>query len=317
MSSYVQSRRFWLRLVQSGVSLSLIAWLLARVSWRDVLALMAQADVWLMVAACALYYLGVALSCVKWAIALRVESVNLPLLRLFRWYLIGAFVNNFFPTDVGGDLGRGFYAGRFSGRLGAVTRSIIVERLTGLVAMLVLAIFGMVVVIRQIQVEISAIAAGLGLLFIAALLVGRTRVQAHPWSVAAMDKLRMSWERYRSRPIEVLAMLALSLAFQTLAGTGVWLNMHAVGVDLPLVVIVPATALVGVVGLLPLSINGWGVRESLIVGLLAPLGALPDQLLAGALLGRVLLLLVTLAGGVLLLTEKPTMRSGTEKDVAV
>lgn len=317
MPSYVQSRRFWLRVVQSGVSLLLIAWLLTRISWRDVLALMAQADVWLMVAACALYYLGVALSCVKWAIALRVESVNLPLLHLFRWYLIGAFVNNFLPTDVGGDLGRGFYAGRYSGRPGAVTRSIIVERLTGLAAMMMLALLGMAVVVRQIQVEVPAIAAGLGLLLIVALLVGRTSVRKHPWFVAVMDRVCASWERYRSRPIELLAMLVISLAFQTLAGTGVWLNMHAVGVDLPLAVIVPATALVGVVGLLPLSVNGWGVRESLIVGLLAPLGALPDQLLAGALLGRVLLLLVTLAGGVLLLTEKRTTRSGAEKDAAV
>jgi len=91
--------------------------------------------------------------------------------------------------------------------------------------------------------------------------------------------------------------------------------MLAVGVDLPFLTVVPIAALVGLIGLLPVSINGWGVREVLIVTLLTPLGAPADRVLAGALLGRFLVLVVTLVGGVLLWLEPGVQHSTSRVDL--
>lgn len=311
MAGTPRSYQSVLRLVQATVSLALILWLLANISWRETLTVLVQADLLTMVAACALYYAGVALSCWKWAIALRVEAIQAPFARLFRWYLIGAFVNNFLPTDVGGDLGRGFYAGRFTGQTGAVARSIIVERATGLLAMAVLASASLTFINWRIPVEILLIAAILALAVAGAALAGRARL---PFLTRMLDKMRESGARYVQAPGSLTVMLVLSFAFQVLAGTGVWLNMVAVGVHLPFLTVVLAAALVGLAGLLPISINGWGVREALIVTLLTPFGAPPDRLLAAALLGRFLLLLVTLAGGILLLFEQRIALAREGKD---
>lgn len=90
--------------------------------------------------------------------------------------------------------------------------------------------------------------------------------------------------------------------------------MVAVGINLSLITVVLVTALVGLSGLLPISINGWGVREALIVTLLTPFGTPPDRLLAAALLGRFLLLIVTLAGGILLIFEQRISFACTGKD---
>ncbi len=311
MTGTPRSHQSVIRLVQATVSLALILWLLANVSWRETLTVLVQADLLTMVAACALYYAGVALSCWKWAIALRVEAIQSPFARLFRWYLIGAFVNNFLPTDVGGDLGRGFYAGRFTGQTGAVARSIIVERATGLLAMAVLASASLNFINWRIPVEILLIAAMLALAVAGVALAGRARL---PFLTRMLDKMRESGARYVQAPGSLTVMLVLSFAFQVLAGTGVWLNMVAVGVHLPFLTVVLAAALVGLAGLLPISINGWGVREALIVTLLTPFGAPPDRLLAAALLGRFLLLLVTLAGGILLLFEQRIALAREGKD---
>lgn len=311
MAGTPRSYQSVLRLVQATVSLALILWLLANVSWRETLTVLVQADLLTMVAACALYYAGVALSCWKWAIALRVEAIQSPFARLFRWYLIGAFVNNFLPTDVGGDLGRGFYAGRFTGQTSAVARSIIVERATGLLAMAVLASASLTFINWRIPVEILMIAAMLALAVAGVALAGRARL---PFLTRMLDKMRESGVRYVQAPGSLAVMLVLSFAFQVLAGAGVWLNMVAVGVHLPFLTVVLAAALVGLAGLLPISINGWGVREALIVTLLTPFGAPPDRLLAAALLGRFLLLLVTLAGGILLLFEQRIALAREGKD---
>lgn len=308
------SRQWWLRMTQIAVSLALIGWLLTHISWREVLDLMIQANVWLILVACSLYYFGVALSCLKWSIALRVETLRVPFANLFRWYLIGAFMSNFLPTDVGGDLGRGFYASRFTAHTGAVVRSIVVERLTGLIAMLVLGALGVVMVAQQTPIELIGGVTGLALLVLVVVFIRRTRALKHPWLTTVIQKLMDSWTRYRNHPMDLFVLSILSFAFQILAGIGVWLNLSAVGVNLPLPTIVLATALIGTAGLLPISVNGWGVREALVVGLLAPLGALPDRLLAGALLGRILYLIVTLAGGVLLLFEQHPLRVLQEKD---
>jgi hypothetical protein len=60
----------------------------------------------------------------------------------------------------------------------------------------------------------------------------------------------------------------------------------------------------GVLGVLPIAINGWGVRESVFVTLLAPLGAAPGDILAGVLLGRALVLALSLVGAAPLLLER-------------
>ncbi len=309
-----QSYRWAFRLVQAGISLALIIWLLAGISWREVLAILVNAHGSVIAVACALYYVGVILSCLKWALALRVESTAAPFPRLVRWYLIGAFVSNFLPTDIGGDLGRGFYASRFTGKMGAVARSIFVERLTGLAAMGVLAIASLPVIDQKIASGIVIAALIMALLAVTGILAGRAGSATRPQIAGFLNKVYDSGMRYVHAPDTMAVMLILSLAFQTLAGAGVWLNMLAVGVDLPFLTVVPIAALVGLIGLLPVSISGWGVREVLIVTLLTPLGAPADRVLAGALLGRFLILVVTLAGGVLLWLEPGIQHSTSRVD---
>lgn len=309
-----QSYRWTLRLVQTGISLALIIWLLTGISWREVVAILVNANGSIIVVACAIYYVGVVLSCLKWALALRVESTPIPFLHLVRWYLIGAFVGNFLPTDIGGDLGRGFYAGRFTGKLGAVARSIFIERLTGLAAMGVLAIAGLPFIDRKIALGVVIAALIMALLAVVGILVGRAGAAMHPHIARFLNKVYDSGTRYVHAPDTMAVLLILSLAFQTLAGAGVWLNMLAVGVDLPFHAVVPIAALVGLIGLFPLSISGWGIREALIVTLLSALGAPADRVLAGALLGRFLFLLVTLVGGVLLWLEPGVKHSISRTD---
>lgn len=307
--------------LQLIVSVALLVWIVKSVSWPELLATVADASPLLMALACGLYYLGVALSCWKWRLLLQLEQIELPFGRLFRWYLIGAFAGNYLPTEVGGDLGRGLVAGRATGRPLAIARSILIERLSGLLFMLAIAWVGLIVVLGQ-----NALALGIALAGLGALIVGGV-VLRHPMGMPLGGALHGLWRRapgrlramiadslaaggrYLQRPRAMAMVAALSLAFQILAGVGVWLNLLAVGAAPPLAITVLIAAMAGVVGMLPITLNGWGVREGLFVALLTSYGATASQALAAALLGRALILLVTLPGALSLALERPKVSS--------
>jgi len=303
--------------LQLLVGAALLAWLLVSVSWSELRTTLASASPPLMIAACALYYLGVILSCWKWGTLLRLDGIQLPFARLLRWYLIGAFASNYLPTEIGGDLGRVLIAGRATGRPLVIARSILTERASGLLFMLVLAWAGLALVLGQAALALALVPVSLVVVVVLATTAARQAsafpfapLLVRPWqrlpaSVRqAVRESTVALRGYLRWPAALALVAALSLAFQILAGAGVWLNLAAVGATLPLVIVVLSAAIMGVAGLLPITLNGWGVREGLFVALLTPFGATAGQALAAALLGRALLLLVTLPGALLLLLER-------------
>jgi glycosyltransferase 2 family protein len=289
-------RRRALALVRLAVSAALVVWLAQSIGWRDVLEVIMGASLPIVMIGCCVYYLGIVLSCWKWDVLLRLEKVEVPMPRLVGWYLIGAFAGSFLPSDIGGDLGRGVYAARFTGRTAAVARSIIVERLTGLAVLMGLALIGLVVVVQRPLAAFAILAMGVAAIAIGLVAAPRLRGALPERLHVALAGLGEMWSTSRRRPDAVVTVWVISLAFQLLACFGPWLNLRAVGVDLPILPVVLVAAMAGVLGALPLSINGWGVREALFVTFLTPLGAPADAVLGGVLLGRALVLLLSLVG---------------------
>lgn len=316
-----QHRLLWI-MIQSLITAVLLGWLVASIAWQEVLAALSGASIVIMLLACLMYYIGVTISCWKWQLLLRLEGITPPFGQLYRWYMIGAFAANYLPTEVGGDVGRALLAGKATGRFLAVSRSILFERLTGLIFMLVLAWVGLIVILGYVTLAIVVALIGFFGLIVLGIVIHQVlymKLVKGSWThrlwlylpekarniLASVRQLGVNYQQ----PLIIAFVLALSLGFQILAGCGVWLNLSAVGIQLPLAHVVLVAAMVSTVTLLPITLNGWGLREALIVALLTPLGIDPGSLLAGALVGRGLNLLVTLPGGVLLLFKNSTTRT--------
>lgn len=320
MSAPAQGLRRVIRpaaLLRLGLSGALLGWLALGVDWGALLESLRTISPLMLLLTCLLYYLGLALSCLKWQLILRAEGIAVGLPRLIGWYLLGAFASNFLPTDVGGDVGRGYLAARHTGRALAVTRSILVERLSGLVFMLLLAWAGAVVLLPAGRWFL--LAAPLALLAALAGWALWRNAPRHPAVAAALAwahgrlpaRLRSALAGglgegrvYLGQPGTLAGILALSLGFQLLAGLGLWLNLAAVGVSLPLAPVILTMALASVASLLPVTMNGWGVREGVMIALLVPFGAPASGVLAAALLARGLVLLLSLPGALPLLAGR-------------
>jgi uncharacterized membrane protein YbhN (UPF0104 family) len=303
LTAKLTSRRV-VALAQGFGSLLLIGWLVQHVSWQASLRALAQASPGLIALGCAVYYLGIVLSCYKWYVILRIEQIRIPLEHLVRWYLIGSLANHFLPSDVGGDVGRGFYASRFAGNPIAIARSILVERATGLGMMLVLAWIGLIVVVGAATLALLLLS-GLLLSSIAAWVLLRAARHRLPERLQPLARRCSAVAAlYLRQPRAVALVLVLSLLFQMLAGFGAWLNLRAVHAGLPLLIVLLAAAITNALGVLPIAINGWGVKEAVFVGLLRPYHAPASDLLAGMLLARALVLVASLVGIVPLVLER-------------
>jgi uncharacterized membrane protein YbhN (UPF0104 family) len=73
---------------------------------------------------------------------------------------------------------------------------------------------------------------------------------------------------------------------------------HELGIDVNLAQVAGVTGLTYFLTLLPISLNGWGVREVGVVALYSTLGAEADQAVALALVSRALLMISSLPGAI-------------------
>jgi uncharacterized protein (TIRG00374 family) len=97
---------------------------------------------WL-IAAGLLHIVGLSLLSLRWKILLRGQNVHSTYGQLFIYYIMAAFFNNFLPSTIGGDTIRVIESRRLTGSTTTSVMVVIVERLTGMMALVVIAGVGL------------------------------------------------------------------------------------------------------------------------------------------------------------------------------
>ena len=109
---------------------------------------------------------------------------------------------------------------------------------------------------------------------------------------------------YVDRRGTTLTAVALSVGFRLVGGIGSYFAFLALGVDISFGTVLFISLLLNVIAMLPISINGWGIREGAFVLLFTQVGVGSAEALSVALLGRVLELLVSSVGGFMYLSHR-------------
>jgi hypothetical protein len=73
---------------------------------------------------------------------------------------------------------------------------------------------------------------------------------------------------------------------------------HALRINIPVVAIFVMVPLCTLIQMVPISFNGWGIRESVFILYFGQIGLSRDSALAFSLLGATLIVLLSLSGGV-------------------
>ena len=235
----------------------------------------------------------------RWWIVGRAIAAPLPLGDCLSLMFVGNFFTQVLPTSIGGDAVRILLAGRRGLPYGRAFSGVMLERASGLLALVVMVAGGALWLDERLDppaLQFFLLASLPGLLAVLGLLCVLDRLPlparlagpARPLLALAADARRVMLA-----PLASLALLLLSAAAQLCTVGAVWLL--AQGLGLPLgwwdsLALVPAIVLIT---FFPLSFAGWGVREGAAVVLLGFAGLAADEALAVS----VLLGLGSLAAG--------------------
>jgi uncharacterized protein (TIRG00374 family) len=257
------------------VSVAILVWLAWRTDWEQVGNTFSHLRLEFWLAATGLFLLAQVTSSVRWRLLARPLGFQSPLHQFIRFYFVGMFFNLLLPTSVGGDVVRACYLDGGSGRRLPAFLSVFVDRFSGLLVLLALAcvadIFCPVVLPSWIGISIWATAgcALLGLLTLSA--VRRASCFALHTSRSARS-LSESLTLLFGSPRLLLTTTALSVLVQLANVVLVWLIGRAIDARVPAGYYGIVVPMVTLLTLLPVSLNGMGVREGGMVLFLAPLG---------------------------------------------
>lgn len=245
---------------------------------------------------------------IRWGSLARPLGFDLPRW-LFVWrFFEGSFFNLCLPSSIGGDVVKAYRLGSSTQRRLLAGCSILADRLTGLAALGVLA--GTALVAQQRGLRLPA-AAGL-----AALLLG-VAVLAFRLGVGSIDRLLSLIPAphpareliakllpYQERPQLMSQAIGWSFLVQAGGAAAVGLIARSLGVTQPPVVWFAVVPLIALVTVLPISINGVGVRENALAILLAPHGVSREPAVALGVLWLFTVFVTGLLGGLLFLIDR-------------
>jgi uncharacterized protein (TIRG00374 family) len=294
------------------VSLSLYALIFRFTDLDAIVARVTSARLEYVAAGVLIYAGGQALSAWRWQLLTRPLGLSVGYWRLASFYFIGMFFNLFLPTIVGGDAVKAWLLARETRSVARSTMSVFMERNVGLLALLTIAtvaawwappveVLGLPLLPLTMLLFAGFVAVNLVLLSRPAytladrLIAATPLARFRPRAASLYDAIA----HYASAPREVLLSIAASFAFQGVVIAVVFLNALALHHDFPLTAVAVFVPLISLGGMLPVSVNGLGVREALYILLFGRIGATTELAVALALLYLAVTFAASLPGGVL------------------
>lgn len=276
-SSTLEARKVpkkkWLSFaIRLALTLLMFVFLFKSLSWVTLFGALAHIRHSLVLVSLVVGAGGVVLSAYQWRSLLHGEGIRFDLAELINLYMVGIAFNHFLPTGMGGDTVKVLFVGRESGNNSGSASAAVMCRVTGLLGMMLVAFpvlmlwhqhltgqliewFGLLslLVIGMIAGAISAV--GLA----PRLFRGKlAHLRIFASAIRVGSALFAAIKRPRSMCIAVL----YGMVFWIAAILNSYAYADALGIHASLYFYCVAVPLIALVSFLPISINGFGLRES-------------------------------------------------------
>ncbi len=317
-----RTRTIALGALKAIVSAGLLAILFSRVDVTRLWSYARDASPAWLSGALFLYLLMVLASAWRWGLLLRAQQVNLPFTALTSSFLVATFFNNFLPSNIGGDVVRISDTARAAGSKTLATTVVLIDRGIGLLALALMAASGATMMHRMAvgPVGPGVLWAGFGLGAIVAtpaLLIPQSmtkllqplRVFHQEWVDERLAKLTDALTRFKETPAALAGCFAGAIAVQGLLVLFYLAIARSMNIPIgfaELAVVVPISF---IVQMLPVSMNGFGVREATFGFYFTQLGLPLESALLVSFMGAALIMLFSLSGGLAYLSRTARSRA--------
>lgn len=295
-----------------AVSMALLAFLFSKIDTARLWASARKASLPWLVAALGVQALNLIASTWRWRLLLDAQDVKLKSRTLLGSYLVATFFNNFLPSNVGGDVIRIRDTAGATRSKTLATTIVLVDRALGLMALVLISAVGATAAARYYGSGASPIwPSWLWAVFLVAAAITAPVVYApegfgrllqpltivHPeWVGKRIDKLTAALSRFRERPSALAGCFSGAVFVQGLMVVFYLAVVYALKIPITaseLAVIVPISL---VVQMLPVSVNGLGLREATFSFYFTRLGLPIESAVLLSLMGAAVLMVFSLSG---------------------
>lgn len=295
--------------VKLVLSVGLLVYLLRSVDLEDVFRHVREGEHPVFVVALVIYATVLLLSTVRWKILLDALGSSPPFRVLGQSYMVATFFNNFLPSNVGGDVVRVRDAAKAAGSHTASLTVAVLDRVIGFVALyfiaaaafltggsLVRALAGA----RVILLGLTAVFIVLGAIFLRSGLVTAiiqgAGLKRFPWLYDKFESVQAAVNAYRARKTALLEAFLLSLVLQFLGVAYFFMVARALKIPLEFGACLLMVPLCTLIQAIPISFNGWGLREGVYVVYFSQVGLPRESALAFSIVAAGLVVLLSISG---------------------
>ncbi len=262
----------------------------------------------------------------RWWLLMRARGIDCTLGKSFRLTMVGSFFNYCMPGTTGGDLVKAYYAARNSDRRADAVMTVIFDRITGLLGLVVLGgVAGLIMVLamnmgwielnesqaRIVRTITSFIWAGMLAATLGAIIYFSSRVRKKlgitPQRIGKLPGARLLLKideaalAYKQHIGVVLGAAALSLPVHLALAGATAIAGYALGINTPFGLLVTVLPVLFLAAAVPLTYQGLGVMEGLGKALIVGVTATENQLIGMLLMIRFYQIFYSLLGSLFLL----------------
>lgn len=243
---------------------------------------------------------------------LSVQGPEIPFKTYYAYTAMGYFFNNLLPTGFGGDAVKSLAFGKKFNQTSQSVSAVLLARIQGLLAMFLCFFLALPFALNQAEIPIAytitMTVALLACMVIVVLCLFSDKIPIPHFltdRLAFIPKLQNSLSIYRKHKKQILLSSLDSLWLQLLTLFIAYAYFRAVGVDIDISILVVFTSITTVISMVPISLNGIGVREGTQVALFTGILGIPASVvLSAGLLGYIPLLFQAAQGAVVLIARK-------------
>jgi glycosyltransferase 2 family protein len=285
-----------------------------KVDFHQFVATLRNARLGILIASFLVLWIAHFLCIYRWRLLMKPLMQILALTNLIGIYLIGLFFNLAFPTVIGGDVVKMYYAGKPSRNYAHSFAAAFLDRDVGMLAMMIIACIA--ILVHPVAVPGISVSLIIWIVF-ALFVIGNIAIFAPgfhrlltallhrfglPGIAVKIDIISNAFQIMGKHKSVLFYSFAISLANQLLSIVLTWVTAIGLRIDnVPLPYFMIFVPVITLISMIPISLSGIGLREASFVSLFAAVGVSAADGLSLGLISSIIIILSAVPGGIVYL----------------
>lgn len=280
---------FALRLLGSLLSTALFIWLISRQKWEVVLTQAAGLAWWAVALAIGCYLVSYGFNTLRWCVLLWAQAVKIPFWKAYRLTWAGNFASNFLPSTIGGDGFRMLAIHPYTQSKALSIGSVALDRIINMANYVCLLPVPLLIFGKTLITLLGFNAAPAFSAWVFPFGLQKLFEKYFPKVVAAV-------QLWAAKPAVFLYAFLAAWPSNLFNMAATWLLARQLGMNVSFWQVIGVQTVTYFLSVLPISVNGYGLREVAYTTLYSALGATLEQASTLALVTRFLTVLSTVPG---------------------